>query len=41
MLTTESSTEHVNEAMAAGADGYITKPFTPEKLTKISIIIDP
>lgn len=40
MLTTESSQERILEAMEAGADGYVTKPFTPEKLaTKISLIL--
>ena len=40
MLTTESSRERVMEAMEAGADGYVTKPFTPEKLTeKLSLIL--
>ena len=32
MLTTESSDDKIQEAMDAGADAYITKPFTPEKL---------
>jgi two-component system, chemotaxis family, chemotaxis protein CheY len=31
MVTTESSQEFISNAMAAGADGYISKPFTPEK----------
>ena len=31
MVTTESSAAFVAEAMSAGADGYIGKPFTPEK----------
>ena len=40
MLTTESSRERVMEAMEAGADGYVPKPFTPEKLTeKLSLIL--
>jgi two-component system, chemotaxis family, chemotaxis protein CheY len=30
MVTTESSSEHVREAVAVGASGYIRKPFTPE-----------
>jgi two-component system chemotaxis response regulator CheY len=30
MVTTESSAEHVREAVAVGASGYIRKPFTPE-----------
>jgi two-component system chemotaxis response regulator CheY len=32
MVTTESSEEHVKEAIAAGARGYIRKPFTAEQL---------
>src|SRR5579883_3525340 len=28
MITTESSEEHVRDAIAAGAQGYIRKPFT-------------
>lgn len=32
MLTTESAGDKVAAAMAAGADAYITKPFTPERL---------
>jgi len=32
MITTESSEEHVREAIAAGARGYIRKPFTPEQV---------
>jgi len=32
MITTESSEEHVKEAIAAGARGYIRKPFTPEQV---------
>ncbi|MGB0330278.1 MAG: response regulator [Planctomycetota bacterium] len=41
ILTTETSREHVMEAMQAGADGYVTKPFTSEKLTeKLSLILD-
>ena len=31
MVTTESSAAFVAEAMKSGADGYISKPFTPEK----------
>lgn len=31
MVTTESSQEFVSNAMKNGADGYISKPFTPEK----------
>lgn len=32
MVTTESSEEHVRQAIAAGARGYIRKPFTPEQV---------
>jgi two-component system chemotaxis response regulator CheY len=32
MITTESSEEHVKQAIAAGARGYIRKPFTPEQV---------
>lgn len=31
MVSTESSQELINGVMADGANGYITKPFTPEK----------
>jgi two-component system chemotaxis response regulator CheY len=32
MITTESSEEHVKEAIIAGAQGYIRKPFTAEQV---------
>jgi two-component system, chemotaxis family, chemotaxis protein CheY len=32
MITTESSEEHVRQAIAAGAQGYIRKPFTAEQV---------
>ena len=32
MITTESSEEHVKQAILAGARGYIRKPFTPEQV---------
>lgn len=32
MITTESSEEHVREAIMAGAQGYIRKPFTAEQV---------
>jgi len=32
MITTESSTPLVLRAIAAGASGYICKPFTPEQI---------
>jgi two-component system chemotaxis response regulator CheY len=31
MVSTESSQELINGVLADGANGYITKPFTPEK----------
>jgi two-component system chemotaxis response regulator CheY len=40
MLTTEGGEEQIAQAMAAGASGYLTKPFTPEKLkSKIEIVL--
>lgn len=32
MITTESSEEHVKQAITAGAQGYIRKPFTAEQV---------
>jgi two-component system chemotaxis response regulator CheY len=32
MITTESSEEHVKQAIEAGATGYIRKPFTAEQV---------
>ncbi|MGC2163099.1 MAG: response regulator [Silvibacterium sp.] len=32
MITTESSEEHVREAIVAGAQSYIRKPFTAEQV---------
>ena len=32
MITTESSEEHVKQAIEAGARGYIRKPFTSEQV---------
>jgi len=32
MITTESGADHVREALAAGAQGYIRKPFTPDQV---------
>ena len=32
MVTTESSSEHVRQAVAVGASGYIRKPFTPDQV---------
>lgn len=34
MVSTESEDVKVNEALAAGAKGYLSKPFTPEELAK-------
>jgi len=34
MLTTESSAEKKQEGKAAGATGWIVKPFDPDKLLK-------
>ena len=31
MVSTESSEDLINQLLSDGADGYITKPFTPEK----------
>ena len=31
MVSTESSTGFIEEMLACGANGYITKPFSPEK----------
>ncbi|MBX9455097.1 MAG: response regulator [Rhizobium sp.] len=35
-LTTESDAEMKNQAKAAGATGWITKPFDPDQLVKIA-----
>ena len=32
MITTESSEEHVKQAIQSGARGYIRKPFTAEQV---------
>lgn len=32
MVSTESETQRIQEALNAGAQGYVTKPFTPEQL---------
>ena len=34
MITTESSEEHVRQAILAGAQGYIRKPFTAEQVNE-------
>lgn len=33
MVSTESENEKINQAFAGGAQGYLTKPFSPEELT--------
>ena len=35
MITTESSEEHVKQAIQAGAQGYIRKPFTAEQVKEL------
>ncbi|MDT8438360.1 MAG: response regulator [Wenzhouxiangellaceae bacterium] len=35
MLTTEASEEKKNEGRAAGASGWMVKPFSPEKLVSV------
>ena len=40
MVSTESEDVKIEEALAAGATGYLSKPFTPEELaTKIKDIL--
>ena len=34
MVSTESEDERIHEALGAGAQGYLTKPFTPDQLTE-------
>jgi two-component system chemotaxis response regulator CheY len=34
MVSTESSQEFIDNLIASGANGYITKPFTPENFQK-------
>jgi len=41
MVSTESSKELIDGVMADGANGFINKPFTPEKFQeKLSPLID-
>jgi len=41
MVTTESSAEHVRQAVAVGASGYIRKPFTPDHVKqKVMALLD-
>ncbi len=42
MITTESSEEHVRQALMAGAQGYIRKPFTAEQVKeRVLPLLDP
>lgn len=42
MVTTEGETERIQEAISAGAEHYVSKPFTQEDLmTKIVDCVDP
>lgn len=34
MVSTESEEDRIKQAITAGAQAYLTKPFTPEQLTK-------
>jgi two-component system chemotaxis response regulator CheY len=34
MVTTEAGSERVEQAATAGANGFVTKPFTPERLAE-------
>ena len=41
MLTTEGTNDKMQEALGAGANAYVTKPFTPETLQeKMSSLLD-
>ena len=40
MLTTEGTEDRINQAISAGANAYVTKPFTPDKLgEKINLVL--
>jgi two-component system chemotaxis response regulator CheY len=40
MLSTEGTEDKISEALEAGANGYLTKPFTPDKLeAKINSLV--
>ncbi len=39
MITTESSEEHVRQAIEAGAQGYIRKPFTAEQVKERVLLL--
>lgn len=42
MITTEGSEEHVRQALLAGAQGYIRKPFTAEQVRdRVLPLLDP
>jgi len=42
MMTAKGDLATVREAMEAGADGYLVKPFTPDALTKrVGAMLDP
>ncbi len=34
MVTTEAGSERVEQAHSAGANGFVTKPFTPERIAE-------
>lgn len=34
MVTTEAGSERIQQAKDAGANGFVTKPFTPERLSE-------
>ncbi len=41
MITTEAGADIVHDAIGAGADGYIVKPFTPQQLAeKIVAVVE-
>ena len=41
MLTTEGTNDRMQEALTAGANAYVTKPFTPETLQeKMKALLD-
>jgi two-component system chemotaxis response regulator CheY len=39
MITTESSEEHVKQAILAGAQGYIRKPFTADQVKERVLLL--
>jgi len=41
MITTEAGLDMIHQAIEAGADGYIVKPFTPEQLAeKVATVVE-